>query len=151
MGYKSYTPEQVQEITDLVFDKIGKEAKSLSAACRELDVAYTTVHDWIDKDPIKSDKYTRAKENRSEIIFEDILNIADANGKDMRVNDYGDLVTDHDVVTRARLRIDARKWMLGKMQPGRYGDKIDVTSGGKTLNTPTSITFTGGLKHSEDE
>jgi len=75
-----------------------------------------------------SDQYARGMETRSDLIFEDILNIADGNGQDVRMVDDKTGTVDHDVINRARLRVDARKWMLGKMQPKKYGDyqKIDM-------------------------
>jgi len=75
-----------------------------------------------------SDQYARGMETRSDLIFEDILNIADGNGQDVRMVDDKTGTVEHDVINRARLRVDARKWMLGKMQPKKYGDyqKIDM-------------------------
>lgn len=34
---------------------------------------------------------------------------------------------------KGRLEFDAERWYLGKMQPKRFGDRIDVTSGGEKL------------------
>lgn len=34
----------------------------------------------------------------------------------------------------ARVEIDARKWFASKFLPRRYGDKLDVTSGGDKIN-----------------
>ena len=75
-----------------------------------------------------SDQYARGMETRSDLIFEDILNIADGNGQDVRMVDDKTGTVEHDVINRARLRVDARKWVLGKMQPKKYGDyqKIDM-------------------------
>jgi hypothetical protein len=36
---------------------------------------------------------------------------------------------------KGRLAFDADRWFLGKMCPKRFGDKIDVTSGGEKLQT----------------
>ena len=38
-----------------------------------------------------------------------------------------------------RLQVDARKWMLGKLNPKKYGEKLDVTSDGEKLNTPSVV------------
>jgi hypothetical protein len=37
-------------------------------------------------------------------------------------------VEDREVTSRSKLRVDTRKWMLSKMNPKKYGDKIDVTT-----------------------
>jgi hypothetical protein len=38
---------------------------------------------------------------------------------------------------RDRLRVDARKWLLSKMLPKKYGDKLDVTSDGEKMPVVT--------------
>jgi hypothetical protein len=40
-----------------------------------------------------------------------------------------------DMVDRSRLQIDARKWILSKLLPKKYGDKVEHEhSGGVTVN-----------------
>ncbi|MDQ3023905.1 MAG: hypothetical protein M3R04_05925 [bacterium] len=36
-----------------------------------------------------------------------------------------------------RIRIDTRKWLLSKLIPRTYGDKLDVTSDGQALAVPS--------------
>lgn len=73
-------------------------------------------------------QYARAREIQAEYIFEDILDIADDGRNDWmsvynkRSGEYED-VPNPEVVNRSRLRVDARKWYLGKLQPKKYGDK----------------------------
>ena len=58
-------------------------------------------------------------------MAEEILDIADDSG--------GDWVEDKlnpEVVARARLRVDSRKWILSKLVPKKYGDKVDLTHAG---------------------
>jgi hypothetical protein len=38
----------------------------------------------------------------------------------------------------ARVEIDARKWFASKFLPKRYGDKLDMTSGGERLGVGIS-------------
>ena len=61
------------------------------------------------------------------VIFEDILVIADKQDKDVSINEEGFEVVNHNVHARSKIMIDARKWMLGKMNPKKYGDKIETT------------------------
>ena len=68
----------------------------------------------------------------------------------MTVDENGNPRINHDVIQRDRLRVDARKWMLGKMQPKKYGDKLDVTSDGEKIST-TIINLGSGVKPQEDE
>jgi len=82
----------------------------------------------LNKDNLDFDKeflnnYMRAREEYADSMFDDIINIADDNGNDIRMTDNGPVV-DNDVIQRSRLRVDARKWALARMSPKKYGDKI---------------------------
>lgn len=85
-----------------------------------------TFFSWIDKDQEKSNQYARVCEARAETIFEDILRIADDQEDDVYTDENGIVVTNHNVIQRARLRVDSRKWMLGKMMPKKYGDRLET-------------------------
>ena len=72
-------------------------------------------------------------------MFEEILEIADENNADAYVVD-GETKIDGNTVQRSKLKIDARKWMLGKMQPTKYGDKVtQVHEGGDKPVTIISL------------
>ena len=45
------------------------------------------------------------------------------------INEHGERVVDYENINRARLKIDARKWLMSKLHPRRYGDRVaaDVT------------------------
>lgn len=83
-----------------------------------------------------SKRYARACDARADKIFDDMLSIADENSRDTFVDDNGIERTDHDVIQRSKLMVDTRKWVLAKLAPKKYGDKIDVTSDGEKINTP---------------
>jgi hypothetical protein len=51
------------------------------------------------------------------------LSIADDPTGDYREED-GKKIPDYENVQRARLRVDTRKWMAGKLLPKVYGDKM---------------------------
>jgi hypothetical protein len=85
-----------------------------------------TVHRWISNDPALADCYVQAVKARAELIFDEILEITDdarndwmekqlENGKVIEV-----LNKEH--VQRSKLRVDARKWVLGCMNPAQYGN-----------------------------
>lgn len=74
------------------------------------------------------DQYARAREAQAETLAEDLLSIADDASRDTYTDADGNTKTDQEVVARSRLRIDARKWLAGKMAPKKYGDKLDITA-----------------------
>jgi len=82
-----------------------------------------TIFNWLLDEEKKEflDQYKKAMDSRSDLMFDELIEIADEKGKD---------------VMRARLRVDTRKWVLSRMKPKKYGDKLDVTSGGEKLPTP---------------
>lgn len=98
-----------------------------------------TFFEWLKDDEEKTNQYARACEFRAEAIFEEILEIADDSSNDINSFDIGDGISvekvDHENIQRSRLRVDARKWMLGKMQPKKYGDKMDITTGGDKIQS----------------
>jgi hypothetical protein len=81
--------------------------------------------------------YARAKDNQADLLAEEILEIADDGSNDFMTIVKGDesyTVENKELVNRSRLRIDARKWYAAKLRPNKYGDKLDVTTDGKTIN-----------------
>lgn len=44
-----------------------------------------------------------------------------------------------DMLGHRKLQIDTRKFLMAKMKPKRYGDKLDLTSGGEKLERGTSL------------
>ena len=125
------------------FKAIIKEVEkgsSVRAATRiKENIDISTFYKWLAEDEELAKLYARATERRAEAIFEDMLNIADENYKDTYIDENGIERTDHDVVQRSKLRIDTRKWMLAKMMPRKYGDKLDITSGDKAIAVPPII------------
>lgn len=101
-------------------------------------------YELLDESEEKRKRYARACEERAEKMFDDILEIADESNADLAVCD-GKLIVDGEAIQRSKLKIEARKWMLAKMQPKKYGDKIDIdhTSKGESI-APTPIVFTKG-------
>jgi hypothetical protein len=121
-----------------------EEGNSLRATLRREDMpTSTTFYDWIDNDEEKSVQYARACEKRADTIFEEILDISDDASNDFTLADIGDGMQierfNSEHVQRSRLRVDARKWMLGKMNPKKYGDKIMQEHSGEVKNTITPI------------
>lgn len=136
----AYSPKEKQDIIDRICKHISENNASLRSALMLHDMPdATTFYIWINEDESKSKQYARACEQRAENIFEEILEIADENALDITMDDEGGYNVNGEIVQRSRLKIDARKWMLSKMQPKKYGDKLDVTSDNKPINTTMQI------------
>lgn len=132
----AYNQKDIENIFNYVCKEIEK-GKALRNVLKDDNMPSTsTFYEWLDIYPEKAKQYARATEVRAEAIFDDILSIADENANDTYVNDQGIEVTNNDVIQRSRLRIDARKWVLAKLNPKKFGEKLDVTSDNKPISTP---------------
>lgn len=97
----------------LICEEMAK-GRSLRQICMDEGMpAESTVRFWAveDKPPGFAARYARAREAQMEALSEDLLAISD--------DKTGDPVRD-------RLRIDARKWLMSKIAPKKYGDRIEV-------------------------
>lgn len=95
---------------------------SLRTACKAIGVPPSTFILWTQGDAALAEQYARAREALIEQIAEDILEIADA---PVGTTDNGS--TDSGAVQKQRLQVESRKWLLSKLAPKKYGDKIENT------------------------
>jgi hypothetical protein len=125
---RTWTPEEKARACAEILAQVEK-GRSLRSICDNGDdwmPARKTFEGWCDQDEELSAQYARARETRSDAIFEECLVIADSQEGDLIEVD-GQASVNHDFIARAKLRIDTRKWMLGKMNPKKYGDKLDLS------------------------
>lgn len=133
-----------QEIAEAICQQLA-EGKSLLSICKQDGYPHeSTVRMWAREDYDGfSTKYARAREVGYERLADELLDIADEaevaakyDGEDVRLD------LSATAVARNRLRIDTRKWMLSKMLPKVYGDKLEL--GGdpdRPLNANIAVTF----------
>lgn len=79
------------------------------------------VRDRIAKDLDFQARYEKALQDRADRLAEEILEISDS----MPPEGLEPAAMSAWVADK-RLRVDARKWVAAKLQPKRYGDRIDV-------------------------
>jgi hypothetical protein len=99
----------------------------------------------------------RARELQAEYMAEDILTIADEECTTVRADKHGtqddgdgktEVVFDSTAVQRNRLRVDARKWLLSKLAPKKYGDKVTQEHTGPN-GGPAQFSLTVGYMHAQ--
>lgn len=135
-----------QEVFDAICERIA-DGESLRSICSDEGMpTKSNVFRWLTGNQERADQYARAREAQADALFDDVLSIAD----DAR-NDWMEAHGDDDVgyrvngenIQRSRLRIDARKWMAGKLRPKVYGEKLSHEhSGPDGEPIPTSLTVT---------
>lgn len=107
-----YTEELANEICARIAGGM-----SLNKLCKMSDMPdASTVFKWIGEKPEFSHKYAKATTERAELMFDEMLEIADTENI--------------DDTQRARLRVDTRKWALSKLMPKKFGDKQTVEHAG---------------------
>ena len=136
-------PEIVAHMKSRIIEEIEK-GRSLSGILNEdEDLEFPSsslVYQWLsDKhkqfDPVFVENYAHASERRAELLFEEILTIADTpmlgqisrETKDKAGKTTGKETTTSDMIQHRRLQVDARKWHLSKVMPKKYGQKIETT------------------------
>ena len=107
-------PSSYNENTaDIILQGIA-DGKSLKTICKgEKMPSVTTVFNWLADEKYKSflERYTRAKADQAESMFE-------------RITEITELVREKELdPNAARVMIDAIKWQAGKLKPNKYSDK----------------------------
>lgn len=117
-----------QELADLICQRLAS-GESLRQICENDDEMPNacTVHLWVvqDRDGF-SKQYADARGAQALRWADEILTIADDGFNDTYVDEKGNGRVDQDVVQRSRLRVDTRKWLLSKVLPKVYGDKVTL-------------------------
>jgi hypothetical protein len=144
----AYSKEQIETIFQTILNEI-ESGRALRNILDQKDMPCSiTFYKWLDEDEEKTAQYARATKIRAERIFEDILLIADDQEEDVIKLEDGREIVNHNKIGRAKLRVDARKWVLSKMDPKKYGDKVDVTSKGEEIKG-NIINLGGGTEPEE--
>jgi hypothetical protein len=126
------------ELADAICERLA-DARSLRSICLDDDMpSQSTVFRWLSDERFASfrEQYTRAREAQADALFDEILDIADDGSNDWmeRKDDDGGNIgwrENGEALRRSQLRVDARKWIAGKLRPKVYGEKatVDVNHG----------------------
>lgn len=96
----------------------------------------STVYRWLvasESYPEFREQYAQARQAQAEKWAEEIMEIADDGTNDYveRQTQNGTIVLgDHEHIQRSKLRVDTRKWLLSKLQPKKYGEKVETVHSG---------------------
>jgi len=106
-----YTLELAQAICARVSQRDPQTGRlrSLKDVCAMPDMpGETAVYKWLGRHEEFAKLYARAREDRADLLAEEIVQICD----------------EEEDPQRARVRMDARKWVAAKWHPKRYSDKM---------------------------
>ena len=118
-----YTPE----VAEFICLRVAN-GESVRRICSDPDMpASSTIFKWLSQQPKFAEQYARAREAQMEVMAQEIIDIADDSSKDTEVGEDGKARQNSEWINRSRLRVDARKWLMSKLAPKKYGDKLGIT------------------------
>lgn len=125
-----YSPELAEKIcTQLA------QGNSLRAVCLQPGMPdRETVFTWLFRHEEFLGQYRAAREAQVHLYEDEMVEIADDGTNDWmeRKNKDGEIVgysLNGEAVARSKLRVEQRRWVLERMQPKRFGSKVDVNHG----------------------
>lgn len=113
-----YTPELADEICTRLAN--GESLRAICSSDRDDWMPHIgTVLRWVGQHEEFREQYARAREIQAETMADEIIGIADDADIDAGAG-----------VAKARLQVDARKWVASKLLPKKYGDKLQAEVSG---------------------
>ena len=131
----TYNDDIAMRICERIAAGLGLEPIS-----RDPDMpALITIYDWMAKHEFFAEGVARARKIRADTYAESIVPIADTPTISTRTRAKADgsvvdIIT-FDNPERSKQQIEARKWLAGKDDPDRYGDRLEI-------NQTTNLTIT---------
>lgn len=141
-----------QEKADAICRRLAG-GESLRKACeQEGGPDPATVLRWVDglngAAPEFAQQYADVRARAYQLLADEIIDISDDASGDVVETENGPK-SNAEFTARSRLRVDSRKWMLSKMLPKVYGDKLELGGSLKHEHTgglPAATTeFLAGL------
>jgi SHS2 domain-containing protein len=121
-------PSEYTEEKGAEFCKRVAGGRMVRDVCNDADMpAAPTFYRWLETHDDFRKQYARAKEIQADAMAADILKISDTSDADNVCDEYGNIKPNHEWIARSKLRVDSRKWLLSKMMPKKYGDKVEQT------------------------
>jgi len=115
-----YSEELVEEICLRI-----SFGEGLVKICKDEHIpSRSTVMRWLLNNKEFQDKYAQAREAQADYLLEELLDIADDKSGDTYEDAKGNIKVDHENINRSRLRVDTRKWVIAKLAPKKYGDRV---------------------------
>lgn len=133
---KPKTPRKIGRPTDYdqdialkICSLISTSCMSIRSICKPKDMPVpSTIYVWINKHPEFKEQYARAKEDQATYMAEELIEI---NSRP---------TTNMVEVQKQRLESDNLKWLMSKILPKKFGDKLEVKSDNLNRNVNSNTT-----------
>jgi hypothetical protein len=125
----TYTTELADEICERIAN-----GETLRAICRDAHMpSWVTVYTWRKTYPQFAERLALAREIGGDAIAEEIIEITDDTANDTVVTENGER-PNTEWIARSKLRAEMRLKLLAVWFPRKFGQRIDVTTGGESMN-----------------
>jgi hypothetical protein len=119
-------------LADQICERIAN-GESLRAMCGEKGMpAQSTVFLWLTEHDDFAKRYAHSRDAQADVLFDEMLHIADTplNGVKTVTKPNGVETVEGDMIEHRRLQIDARRWIIARLAPKKYGEKQAVEMSG---------------------
>ena len=140
--------EYSEEIVDKIFSELANTTKGLAKICKENSISCPKFREFIVCNTEVGNKYAHARTLQIENMEEQVIELGTKlelalMGKGIDEDTGLIIVIEPQIasalVSLCRVRIDSIRWVLSKLAPKKYGDKLDVTSDNKPVNVALSV------------
>lgn len=112
------------DVVTAVCERIAN-GESAEKILRELKISWGKWSGHVAADTSAAEEYARAMQARTHLMAEEIIRLSDE-------SQVGVAFT-----AKAKLQVDARKWLMAKLMPKRYGEHVSVDLGGRKIEDMT--------------
>jgi len=135
-----HVKKDIPALAEEVYQLMSRDGISALAACKSVGLSWGAFWALTTENEIHVMKYARAREALLDRHAEELMQISDTPvmGTKSVSKATGLEITEGDMIEHRRLQVDTRKWLLSKLLPKKYGDKLGVDHGGSislTVNT----------------
>lgn len=129
-GQSVYSDELAAEIVEVV----GLSARSMTWLCEANPhwPSVATIWNWKAQKPEFRNAFNEARSRLAHELAFQCIEIADDGSGDAKTVERRDgssfTVLDQEFVARSKLRVEARRWLAGKLDPINFGDRLDVNA-----------------------
>jgi hypothetical protein len=113
------SPER-EQVAELVLQGM-RNGLSGFKACQAAGVPQSTFAGWVNEDAQLAERYAHAREDLIERMASEVLELSDSD-----VPELADGRKDWAAVQKHKLQVDTRKWLLSKLAPKKFGDKMTL-------------------------
>lgn len=120
------------DLSERICERLANGESATSITRDAAMPSWAVLQRWLREKPDFARRYKLARESGYEFWADQTVDIADETqtGQVVTTQEWGTQVRTSDMLEHRRLRIDARKWLLGKRARHIYGEKVSTELSG---------------------